>query len=64
MKKIVTGAITEAFEEVENYILTQAENPEGSFKKKQGSCALVALVIDDYLYVANLGDSKAMVVSF
>ena len=64
MNKTITTSIQEAFAEIQKYILLQEEDSEGIFKKKQGSCALVALVVDDFLYVANLGDSEAMVLGF
>ena len=64
MNRTIKTSIMEAFEEVEKYIIRQEEDSEGVFKKKQGSCALVALIVDDFLYVANLGDSEAMVLGF
>ena len=29
--------------------------------EKSGSCAIAALIIEEYCYVANLGDSRAIV---
>ena len=51
-----------------NAILTGFKNAEKKFMKKlnensdnkNGSCALVAIIIDDMLYIANCGDSHAI----
>ena len=58
----VITSIKQAFKEVEEHILGIQQKEEGMFKPKQGSTALVALVIDNRLFVANLGDSQAVVV--
>jgi len=54
-------ALREGFEEAELEFLEFAQ----SFKlvEQSGSCAIVALIIDDKCYVANVGDSRAIMSS-
>jgi serine/threonine protein phosphatase PrpC len=59
----VKQAIIKAFDKVEQEWTSFAK--EGFIRgyprmASVGSCALIALVIDDTLYIANCGDSKAM----
>jgi serine/threonine protein phosphatase PrpC len=57
------AAITKAFDRVENELLAVAKTAyKAGFPKTAyvGSCALIAVVVDDKLYVANCGDSKAV----
>lgn len=64
-KKDIPKAIQKAFkrleEEWDNIAWTSFE---GGFPKAAyvGSCALVSIVVDNKLYVANAGDSKAVLI--
>lgn len=48
-------AISDSFEEAERQILTQ----HAAKCKKSGACALVTVIIDKYIYIANLGSSRS-----
>ena len=52
----VEEAITSSFFDVDKVILQ--EGREG--KWKDGACAVAAIVVDDYLYVGNAGDSECV----
>lgn len=54
-------AIFEGFELAEREFLNRAENAVPI--DKSGSCAIVALIVDDICYIANLGDSRAVMSS-
>lgn len=62
----IKKAINEAFNKVENewYEITKVAFHNGFPKAAyMGSCALIAVVHNNKLYVANAGDSKACVLS-
>ena len=50
-------ALKYAFEKAENEFIKKAINE----KDKSGSCSLVALIIDNIIYIANCGDSRALI---
>jgi serine/threonine protein phosphatase PrpC len=52
----VREALTAAFKETDRAFLARA----AEHGWRDGACALVALLVDDALYVANLGDCKAV----
>ncbi|OMJ77464.1 hypothetical protein SteCoe_22941 [Stentor coeruleus] len=54
-------AIFEGFETAEREFLIRAENSNPV--DKSGSCAIVVLIVADICYVANLGDSRAVMSS-
>ena len=59
----IKDAITKAFDDCEEEFLQVAKKAfENGFPKTAyvGSCALIAVVIDDKLYVANSGDCKGV----
>lgn len=63
-KKDVSRAITNAFDRLEKEWIEIAQKAfHGGFAKSAyvGSCALVSIVHDNKLYVANAGDSKAAI---
>jgi protein phosphatase 2C family protein 2/3 len=56
-------AIDEGFEKAEKeFIETYSLNPlKTELIDKSGSCALILLIVDDICYIANVGDSRAIV---
>ena len=50
-------ALKYAFNKAENEFIEKAIKEE----EKSGSCSLVALIINDILYIANCGDSRALI---
>jgi protein phosphatase 2C family protein 2/3 len=54
-------AIKNGFSEAEKLFLEYAENQgiEVGDIDRSGSCAIVALIIDDMCYIGNTGDSRA-----
>ena len=36
------------------------ENGEPTLKERSGSCAIVSLIVGDVCYIANVGDSRAV----
>jgi pyruvate dehydrogenase phosphatase len=63
----VVDSIKEAFDKVENEFKKEAlmlySNGEGRMATV-GSCVLVAVIHEDIIYVANLGDSKARIIGY
>lgn len=61
-------AIKRGFSEAEKYFLNYALNVNRTDKEhlnlnnidRSGSCAIVILVVDEIVYVANVGDSRAI----
>jgi len=53
-------ALREGFETVERGFIEESLNQPGGTHDKSGSCALVLLIVDDTLYICNLGDSRAV----
>lgn len=63
---LVKSAINKSFDRVENYILDLARKGyDLGFGKlaRVGSCCLCSVVLDNKLYVANIGDSRGMLIS-
>ena len=57
-------ATREAFINAENAFMNQAiDKSRKTLIDKSGSCALIALIINDTLYAINLGDSRALLSS-
>ncbi|EGR28506.1 protein phosphatase 2c, putative [Ichthyophthirius multifiliis] len=55
-----TQAIFNGFKEAENQFITQAQqNKEGKIDKS-GSCAIIVLILGKKCYIANVGDSRAI----
>ena len=55
-------AINEGFARVEQEFMKKDEVQSG--KDMSGSCALVCLVVDTMIYIANVGDSRAVLSKF
>ena len=59
--KDIEGAISETFSKLENdFLSTYAISEDNSLLDKSGSCALVTIIADNTVYVANIGDSRAV----
>ncbi len=53
-------ALKRGFRAAEEAFLKQALNANGTVKDKSGSCAIVVMIVGDMCYVANVGDSRAI----
>jgi len=54
-------ALRTGFQEAEKtFVGTVAARSPDSVSERSGSCALVMLIVDDFCYVANVGDSRAI----
>lgn len=62
----VEEAIYKGFEAADqDFIKNHALNSNGTeFLDKSGSCAIVVLIVDDKLYIANVGDSRAVMAKY
>lgn len=54
-------AIINGFEQAEREFLQEKAMSNGKLIEKSGSCAIVLLIIDETIYVANVGDSRAII---
>ena len=53
-------ALNETFEKIEEEFFKQKCGPILEQSDRSGSCALVSLIFDNKIYIANLGDSRAI----
>ena len=53
-------ALKQGFREAEKHFLASALNTNGTCKDRSGSCAVIALIVGDMCYIANVGDSRAI----
>ena len=53
-------ALQKGFQAAEKYFLSQCLKDDGTVKERSGSCAVVALIVGDMCYIANVGDSRAL----
>ena len=61
----IKGAINDAFTRLENDFLSKfAISQDNSLLDKSGSCALVTIIIDNMVYIANVGDSRAIMSNY
>ena len=57
-------AIKKGFQSAEkDFIMNYALNPNGELADRSGSCAVVCLIVDNMIYIANVGDSRAVMSS-
>ena len=54
-------AILNGFEQAEREFMEKKAMSYGKLKEKSGSCAIVLVIIDDTIYIANVGDSRAII---
>ena len=60
--KNIEKAITESFNKLdEDYLKNETKTENNELKDNSGSCALVCIVVDDVCYIANTGDSRAII---
>ena len=60
----IKGAISDAFSRLEKYFLNLAISEENSLLDKSSSCALVLIIADNMIYIANVGDSRAIMSNY
>ena len=56
----IKTSLTETFEKVEEEFFKQKCNESLEQSDKSGSCALVSVIYDNKIYIANVGDSRAI----
>ena len=57
----VTKAVRESFKKADDTFRSMVYDQQNNIlKDKSGSCALVMLILNNYLYAVNLGDSRAL----
>ena len=54
-------ALKETFEKIEEEIYNQNKGKELKQIDKSGSCALVCIIVENKIYIANIGDSRAII---
>jgi len=52
-------ALRNGFQAAEEYFLKLSQSPEHN--DKSGSCCVVAMIVGETCYIANVGDSRAIV---
>lgn len=57
------AAIENGFAKAENEFLKRCLDSKGNLIDKSGSCAVIALVVEDKCYLGNVGDSRAILSS-
>ena len=63
--KDIEGALHDTFTRLENDFLSMiAINLDNTLNDKSGSCALVTVIADNIVYIANIGDSRALMSSY
>ena len=63
--KDIEGALHDTFTRLENDFLSMiAINLDNTLNDKSGSCALVTVIADNIVYIANIGDSRALISSY
>ena len=63
--KDIEGALRDTFTRLENDFLSLvAINQDNTLNDKSGSCALVTVIADKTLYIANIGDSRAIMSNY
>ena len=45
---------------IERYAIGKDENGQNQITDRSGSCAIVVIIIEEMCYVANVGDSRAI----
>ena len=59
-KKAIEGAFAEAEHTFLDYADSQAQPDQQGQVDRSGSCAVIALIVADMCYLANVGDSRAI----
>ena len=61
----IEGALHDIFSRLENDFLSLvAINQDNTLNDKSGSCAVVTVIADKTVYIANIGDSRAIMSSY
>ena len=53
-------ALTESFEKIEEAFFKEKCSTSLELSDRSGSCALVSIIFDNKIYIANIGDSRAI----
>ncbi len=53
-------ALKKGFENAERKFLEMCQGPDGSLVERSGSCGVATMIVGDMCYVANVGDSRAV----